>query len=536
MVLTDSSPTTTRFRRFAPASTAARNSAPAVNGTPSVPSPRHVAGADSGRPNWARGYVQRLVWVDVLAVLWGAAGAHVVHVDRMNSELSQHPWSTRYLGVTLMLAACWLIALDWWGTRGSKIVGHGVDEYKRVFNATASLFGALVIGSYLFDLPIPRTYVLVMMPAGLLALLVGRFVARRWLHRRRGQGQFMSDVLVVGSRSSLAGLLTDLARVPHAGYRVIGVCVDPATATDAEIESGGAGRHPGLLGTPILGGLDDVAGVALRSGAHAVAITATDAFGPAEVRRLSWELEDSEVELILAPALTNIAGPRIHTQPVAGLPFIHVERPQYRGANRILKKSFDLVVGALALAVLSPVLIVIAAIVKLTDRGPVFFRQERIGLNGDAFQMVKFRSMVPNAEALLPALAKARAQAGHVAGNEVLFKMADDPRVTTIGKILRRYSLDELPQLFNVLTGAMSLVGPRPPLKSEVDMYGDDALRRLLVKPGMTGLWQVSGRSSLTWEDTVRLDVYYVENWSIASDLMILWKTARAVVSSSGAY
>jgi len=174
----------------------------------------------------------------------------------------------------------------------------------------------------------------------------------------------------------------------------------------------------------------------------------------------------------------------------------------------------------------------VAVAVKLTSKGPVFFRQERVGINGEMFRMIKFRSMVVDAEARLASLREEQ----HDAGNQVLFKIKNDPRITKVGKFIRRFSIDELPQLFNVVIGDMSLVGPRPPLMAEVELYGDEARRRLLVKPGMTGLWQVSGRSDLTWDDTVRLDVYYVENWSITGDLVILWKTAKAVVSSSGAY
>ena len=234
----------------------------------------------------------------------------------------------------------------------------------------------------------------------------------------------------------------------------------------------------------------------------------------------------------MAPAVTNIAGARIHTQPVAGLPLIHVDRPTYRGANRILKKSFDIIGGLLLIAVFSPVLLTVAAAIKLTGQGPVFFRQDRVGLNGEVFRMIKFRSMVVDAEARLDKLRDEQRDAGNV----VLFKMKNDPRVTTIGRFIRRFSIDELPQLFNVVIGTMSLVGPRPPLKSEVDRYQGDERRRMLVKPGLTGLWQVSGRSDLTWDDSVRLDAYYVENWSITGDLVILWKTATAVLSSASAY
>jgi exopolysaccharide biosynthesis polyprenyl glycosylphosphotransferase len=243
-------------------------------------------------------------------------------------------------------------------------------------------------------------------------------------------------------------------------------------------------------------------------------------------------LENTGAELIVAPALTNIAGPRIHTQPVAGLPLIHVARPTYRGANQILKRSFDVVGSLLLLLLFSPVLIGVAIAIKLTSSGPALFRQDRVGINGMRFKMMKFRSMEVDAEERLATL-RGKPQD---AGNNVLFKMRNDPRVTKIGRFIRRYSVDELPQLFNVFIGHMSLVGPRPPLKSEVDLYGDEVRRRLLVKPGMTGLWQISGRSDLSWDDAVRLDVYYVENWSITGDIVIMWKTTKVVVSCAGAY
>ncbi len=367
-----------------------------------------------------------------------------------------------------------------------------------------------------------------MMPVGIAAVVGSRFGWRRWLHRQRDAGHYQSQVLAVGNIHTVTELLHDLRRAPQAGYRVIGVCISqPAMAVDAD-----GGRLLEIDGVPVLGGFDDIAGIVRSSGADTVAVTSTASFGPSRVRKLSWELEDTNAELILAPALTNIAGPRVHTHPVAGLPLIHVDRPTYRGANQILKKSFD-IVGSLFLIVLfSPVLLGFAIAIKLTSRGPVFFRQDRVGINGEIFRMIKFRSMVVDAESRLEKLQDENRDAGNV----VLFKMKNDPRITTIGKFIRRFSIDELPQLFNVVKGDMSLVGPRPPLKAETDLYGVEARRRLLVKPGMTGLWQVSGRSDLTWDDTVRLDVYYVENWSITGDMVIIWKTAKAVVSSAGAY
>lgn len=488
---------------------------------PQGPPRAKVRRTRSAHRTWSDRYARRLFVTDLVCVLWAGLGVHLFEPP-IPTRVSSAPGDVWFLVATACLVVVWLLALDWSGSRDGTVTGHGPTEYKRVIQASLSVFGLAAIGSFLFDLDLPRTYVVLMLPAGLVALLATRYVWRRWLFRRRDAGEMMSKVVVVGDRHTVTELVADLARTPRAGYRVIGVCVTPAAD---------GGRT--LDGLPILGVPDDAAAAATACGADAVAVTSSAAFGPSKVRRLSWDLEGTDTELILAPALTNIAGPRVHTQPVAGLPLIHVDHPTYRGANRILKRLFDLV-GSIALVLLfSPVLLSVAVAIKVTSKGPVFFRQDRVGLNGETFKMIKFRSMVVDAETRLAALKQAQTAD---AGNQVLFKMKNDPRITSVGKFIRRFSIDELPQLFNVVVGDMSLVGPRPPLRSEVDLYGVDALRRLLVKPGMTGLWQVSGRSDLTWDDSVRLDVYYVENWSITGDLAILWRTARAVLGSSGAY
>lgn len=475
------------------------------------------------RRTWADRYTRRLIITDLVCLIWAAVGVHAI-APPIPTRVSSEPTYWLFLIVTALLGIAWMCALDWSGSRDGTVTGHGPTEYKRVIQASLSVFGLAAIGSFLFNLDLPRSYVIIMLPAGLIALLATRYVWRRWLFRRRDEGAMMSKVVAVGDRHTVGELLADLARAPRAGYQVVGACITP---------EGGRPVQDDLNGIPVLGAPADVASIATSIGADAVAVTASAAFGPSAVRRLSWDLEGTDTELILAPALTNIAGPRVHTQPVAGLPLIHVDRPSYRGANRILKRLFD-VFGSLALVVLfSPVLLAVAVAIKVTSKGPVFFRQDRVGINGETFRMIKFRSMVADAENRLASLKQEQAAD---AGNQVLFKMRNDPRITPVGKFIRRFSIDELPQLFNVVTGDMSLVGPRPPLRSEVDLYGVDALRRLLVKPGMTGLWQVSGRSDLTWDDSVRLDVYYVENWSITGDLAILWRTARAVLGSSGAY
>jgi exopolysaccharide biosynthesis polyprenyl glycosylphosphotransferase len=283
-------------------------------------------------------------------------------------------------------------------------------------------------------------------------------------------------------------------------------------------------------GLPVLGTLDQVVDVVRDHQVDTVAVLPSPELDGPALRRLGWELEKTEAELLLAPAVTEIAGPRVRIRPVCGLPLLHVERPELRGGRRLVKEGFDRLIAAVGILVLFPVLIGLGLAVALTSRGGTFYRQERVGRDGQTFGMLKFRSMVAGADRMVETL---RADSD---GNGVLFKMKGDPRVTPVGRVLRRYSLDELPQLFNVLRGDMSLVGPRPPLPSEVERYGFDMHRRFLVKPGITGLWQVSGRSDLSWDDSVRIDVRYVENWSLTFDFMILWKTAGAVFRGGGAY
>jgi len=478
---------------------------------------------------WTARYARRLAVSDAIVILLAASLVHVVHVGTLKSRLTVTSAQVPFLGLTIGLVIAWLLALGWAGSRAPEVVGHGVDEYKRLVQATVALFGIAGIAAFLFDLDLPRSYVLVMMPVGLVALLGSRLMWRMWLRRRRDRGKYLSTVLAAGSPDAVNDLIDELRRFPRAGYVVVGACVakDSSMLGFAVEDSGG----PLTVGdVPILGTFSDIADLTAKYAIDTVAVTASPEFGPRAVRKLSWQLESSHTRLVLAPALTDIAGPRIHTQPIGGLPLIHVDRPTYRGANQALKKTFDLVGSAVLTIFLAPLLLAVALAIKITSPGPVFFRQERIGIDGNSFRMIKFRSMVADAEARLAAL-KAR---GHDRGNDVLFKMRDDPRVTKVGRFIRKFSIDELPQLFNVLFGHMSLVGPRPPLLSETENYEDDVHRRLLVKPGMTGLWQVSGRSDLSWEESVRLDLYYVENWSITGDIAIIWRTFRAL--THGAY
>ncbi|WKU08092.1 sugar transferase [Micromonospora sp. HUAS LYJ1] len=465
-----------------------------------------------------RGYVRTLVVLDTavlsLAVLAGYATRFGDAVPR-GSEIP-------YVVVAPALVLVWLVSLKALRCYDDRVLGYGADEYRRVSGASLRLAGGVAIAGYIFDVGVSRGFLGISFAVGTVALVAARFAARKALHRARCRGDGWSRrVLVVGDTAHVLELVHTLRREPYAGYHVVGACIPDALLAPVPQR---------LSDVPVVGSLRGIPEAAAAIGADTVAVTASGELTATRLRRLGWQLEGTGIDLVVAPALTDVAGPRIHTRPVAGLPLIHVEAPEFRGARKLVKEFVDRSAAAVALALLLPLVALIALAVRLDSRGPVLFRQTRVGQGGREFGVLKFRTMVVNADALLAEL---------VARNEtngLMFKMRDDPRVTRIGRLLRKWSLDELPQLVNVLLGQMSLVGPRPPLPSEVARYDGDVARRLLVKPGMTGLWQVSGRSDLSWEDGIRLDLYYVENWSLAADLTILWKTFGAVLRGRGAY
>jgi exopolysaccharide biosynthesis polyprenyl glycosylphosphotransferase len=398
-------------------------------------------------------------------------------------------------------------------------IGVGGDEMRAVLRAGVFLIAAGSVASVLFVTGGLSALMVLGTPIAAFGSIVVRFCARKTLHHQQRQGRNVRKVIIVGSAYAAADLFTVLEREVHAGMKVIGVCVpgiDAARAHEA--------------GLTVLGDLDQVPDLIRRHGADAVAVTGGEATRHHYLRELSWALEGAGVELLVHPGLIEVAGPRMHIRPYVGLPLLHVEQPHFDGWRRIIKRGADISLTSIGLLVASPLLLIIAAAIRLSDSGPVIFRQTRVGLDGTTFTMYKFRSMHTDAEARLADL---RAQHPHLG---TMFKLEADPRVTRIGRILRRFSLDELPQLLNVLSGSMSLVGPRPPLQSEVDQYEDHARRRLLVTPGLTGLWQVSGRSLLSWEETVRLDLRYIENWTLTLDLLIMWKTFFAVLTKRGAF
>ncbi|MGN6443951.1 sugar transferase [Amnibacterium sp.] len=467
---------------------------------------------------WSQRLALQLAATDTVIVVGTVLVAHLALFGAWQQPLAHHAAYSAtlpYPVVSVALGVLWLAALAVVDSRDEDEIGAGTTEYRRIIRAGVATLVITIVAGFFLGVDLSRVWAGAVVPGGTALLLASRWGWRKHLIRRRAAGLDSHRVVLVGSTDTVVRTALDLAKQPAHGYRVVGVALTdgPKEGTIADLR--------------IVGDVDDVPAALRTLEADTVMATSSDHLPADRIRDLAWHLEPRQ-HLVVAPSLTDVGGSRIHLRPAAGLPLIHVETPHQAGIGRAMKRLFDIVASAAALVILAPVLAVIAVLVHRDSPGGVIYRQERIGRNGEPFSILKFRSMSADADAR-------RAELGADQGKG-LFKMADDPRITRVGKVLRRYSLDELPQLVNVLRGDMSLVGPRPALPSEVSEYDRRELRRLAVTPGLSGLWQVSGRSDLDWADGIRLDLYYVENWSMTQDLQILWRTVRAVVNSSGAY
>lgn len=429
---------------------------------------------------------------------------------------------TGILTSAVAIGVGWLVMLSMFRTRDPRLIGIGVSEYKRIIQASTATFSLLAVAVVLFELQDFRNFLLIMLPAGLIGLLLSRWVWRNWLMRQREFGLFLSKVIVVGRHDDVEYVVGQLAKKTGAVYDVVGTVLEGRDRSQS--------IQAGSRRVPVVFGLGKVEKLVADTGADAVIVAGHLHKGSKYIRELGWRLERTATELVLASTLTNVAGPRIQMRPVEGLPLMHVEMPQFTGGRHVVKRMMDVAVSLSALIVLAPLFAIVALIIRRDSPGPVIFKQNRVGRGSAEFSMYKFRTMVVTAEADLAELRDRNE------GSGLLFKMHNDPRVTRVGRWLRRYSIDEFPQLFNVLRGDMALVGPRPPLPSEVSDYAGHTHRRLFIKPGLTGLWQISGRSDLGWDESVRLDLYYVENWSVTGDLMIMWRTFKVMVQPVGAY
>lgn len=470
-------------------------------------------------------YRRGLVVTDLTVLAATTAVAQVWQFGFDADVRTSGPLNLSYSAFGAFIVGVWWVALHLFQTRASKIVGDGADEYRRVARATFVVFGWVAIWSLMFKWDMSRGYLAFAFPLGLVGLLIGRKSWRVWLNRQRRLGRHLSNVLVVGGPRSGQEMAMWFNRHRSSGLRVTGVWVP-----DAHTNANEWLEVPDQF-VPVLGNDRNLFDALNIAEADTVIVSDTEHLGHRALRDLTWQLEGIDVDLMVSPNVMDFSGSRIHVRAVAGMPLMHLEQPQYAEAGAWPKAAFDRLFALLAITAFLPLLLAVAAAVKITSKGPIFYRQRRIGLDGDAFDMLKFRSMRVGADAELAALLAEQGTSG-----QPLFKVTNDPRLTSVGAFLRRFSLDELPQLLNVLRGDMSVVGPRPQVTAEVELYDEHAFRRLTVRPGMTGLWQVSGRSDLSWEDAIRLDTYYVENWSLTGDIVILWKTLRAVLGSDGAY
>ncbi|MFC7486350.1 sugar transferase [Knoellia sp. CPCC 206453] len=459
---------------------------------------------------WPSAYRQRLVLGDLMCALVASTTASVMRLGRVPDSI---------VVLIYLTPLAWALAVRLLQGYQGRHLGQGAQEYRVVLWAGAVLLGVAGFTSYAFTLELARGYVFLVVPLVVGLSLVLRKGLRLWLSRARSHGRYRQRTVVVGTAKSAGELIRELRRSPSNSFDLVGACVS------------GAKHSVAVEGVPVTGRPRDVTLAVDFSDAALVAVSGHPGLTGQELRELAWELEERHVDLVISPGIFEVAGPRLSIRAEAGVSLLHLERPVRSGSRMVVKRVQDLALAVVITLFALPFLLLIALAVRLDSEGPILFHQKRIGQSGQEFRIYKFRTMVVDAEAKLKALA----DSGHEV-NAVLFKSRVDPRVTRVGRWLRRFSIDEVPQLLNVLRGEMSLVGPRPGLASEVDHYEPDAMRRLRVRPGMTGLWQVSGRSTLNWEQTVRLDLWYVDNWSTTLDLQILIRTARAVIGGRGAF
>lgn len=492
------------------------------NGTRTTAIPGLLPNQVFERTRWQRRYAARLRFTDFVVVCLAVGFAQYV---RFGPTLSPSGYPDYYVtAFSVLFVIGWLSVLAGLHTRSARIIGTGVEEYRRVVSASFRVFGVIAIVTLLLKLDIARGYLAVALPVGAIGLVLSRAMWHAYIARKRVAGSYKTAVLAIGELEAVEHIATELTRNPADGFRVVGVA----------IPGYGPARGEHLVVNdrmiPIVGGERDALEAVRSCHADTLAIAGTEHFGVRGIRRLIWDLEPMDIDLVVSTGVMDVALSRLVMRPIAGLPLLHIEKPQYQGAKRFQKRTFDFCFALFALTLTFPILLAAAIAIKITSRGPIFYSAERIGIDCKPFAMLKLRTMVDGADRQLSSLLADNDSDG------LLFKIRNDPRVTPVGRVLRRFSIDELPQFVNVVRGEMSVVGPRPPLRREVEAYDCEVLRRLLVKPGITGLWQVSGRSDLSWNDAVRLDMSYVDNWSMVGDILIIARTVRAVFARAGAY
>ena len=411
----------------------------------------------------------------------------------------------------------WVIVFSAYGLYNRRDLTAGSEEVRRLFRAVAVSAVAVVMVTFALKIAVPRGWILTVTLLGLALTGLGRLAVRGAIHRLSMRGMLATPALIVGTNDEARTIARSLARNGWLSYGVVGfVSVN--------------GDHPATVdGRPVVGSVDHIADLVLKTGAGAVIISGT-AVGSDALLEIDQALQPVRVEVRLSPGLPHVSPSRITVRPLDGLALLSLDRRELGRWDATVKRAFDLVGASILLVAALPVMGVLALMVRVTSRGRAFFRQDRVGKDGRPFVMYKIRSMVADAEHRLDEVEPTNGAEG------ILFKMREDPRVTRLGAVLRRWGLDELPQLFNVVKGEMSLVGPRPALPRETARYNDRLRARLRVKPGLTGLWQVNGRHELSFDDYIRYDLFYVENWSLGLDLYVIGKTLPALLTRRGSY
>ena len=454
------------------------------------------------------------VVADAVAVSTALFTASIVRFELMAGAPAA---GVDYTAVVVVSTPVWLMLFWLYGLYEPRQVLGPVNEFKQVFHGVVAGTVVIFIADSVLKLDLARGWALLAMGGGLVFVGGERLAVRKVLHFLRRRGGDPTRAIVVGTNHEAETVARMLGREGWLGYRILGFVDDGPDVPESVADH------------PVLGNTSDLRALIADKRATLVLIAAT-ALDARQINRLLWDLQDEGVDIQVTAGTIDVLASRMIVQSVAGVPLLYVRKTGMDRVQRTIKRTIDVIGSVLGLAVLSPLLLAIGLWIKRDSPGPAFFKQVRVGRDGRHFTCLKFRTMVQDAE-------ERRAELEHLSeGPGLLFKLKEDPRVTKAGRALRRYSIDELPQLWNVLRGDMSLVGPRPPIPSEVEQYDDWVRNRLRVKPGMTGLWQVSGRTETTFEDYVRYDLFYIQNWSLALDAWVLWRTLRAVLTAEGAH
>ncbi len=482
---------------------------PAVDGT---------SATDRPRIPWPVRVALIRLFADLLAVIVAVVVCYLARPDHDLTQISVFGVRVGYDTLAVLSVPVWLLSLAAAGAYRPRQTLDDAADYRLPVVTAVQLMAMVAIVAFALKLQLSRMLVVAYFPTLIVSVLLMRFAARKTLGAVRRRGHGVIRLVLVGAPDSVRKFADHLMQKTKHEHRIVGVCL---ASSDRTFET-----RDGRV--PIAGRPDDVVSAAKRLGASSVAVVGQAHFDQETLQRVAWQLERSGIDLLVAPDVADLAGPRIRVTPVSGLPLLHITEPRIGGARRHVKSLYERLLAVPLLLLSAPVFALAAVLVLLDGGRPIFYRQRRIGLGGRPFEMFKFRTMSPDADELLLSLLESNETDG------ALFKIRQDPRVTRSGRWLRKFSIDELPQLLNVIVGDMNLVGPRPCLERERESFGEAAERRFLAKPGMTGLWQVSGRSDIPWEDAVLLDLYYVENWSPFMDLMITYRTLRAVLSGTG--